>query len=237
MLGVLDSPPGWVWTDADYASVCAQFADRYRAVGIEVAIEPSNAPYVPGPSRPPDGSARICKAAGQAVKNAAPNMKRIANVDTRDYKTGAQDPNRCFDGMIAAVPEPAPLPRAPGRCTPTTASTIPPRPRTRTGSGGGPTASPTSRHSPPARTRPFRSGSPSTGWSTCSNRSECVAERRRAAYVAAGARLAIDESKVGRVCVYIGDRDGGDDEEGRFGMYRQADGAPKPVLAALSSLS
>ena len=236
VLGILDSPPGWVWTDADYASVCAQFADRYRAVGIEVAIEFWNEPYMPGPYLEPGRYARMCKAAGQAVKNAAPNMKRMANVDTGDYKTGAQDPNGYFDGMIAAVPD-LRLYLDAWSLHPYNGIHHPASTTNTDGQRWRFDRVPYFQTLAARKNATLPIWITEYGWSTCSNRSECVTERQQAAFVAAGAKLAIDEWKVGRVFVYMGDRDGGDDKEGRFGMYRQADGAPKPVLAALSSLS
>lgn len=232
VLLILNSPPGWAWTEADYAVFAWKVADRYETAGIEVALEFWNEPYMPKPYVEPGKFARMCKAAGDAVKTAAPNMKRMANVDTGDYKNGGQD---YFARMISAVPSLA---------SSLDAWSLHPYNGTY---GPNDTSNPDAQLWRFDRVPAFQAIAAQrgaslpvwiteVGWTTTSNKADGVTEAQQATFTAQAVKRAVDEWAVQRVFVYMGERDSSDDKEGRFGVYRP-DGTPKPVLAALKALT
>lgn len=234
VLLILNSPPGWAWTETDYGVFAGKVADRYKAAGIEVALEFWNEPYMPQPYLEPGRFARMCKLAGNAVKAVAPAMKRLANVDTGDYKTGRQDPNGYFDKMLQAVPDLA---------SSLDAWSLHPYNGTY---GPNDTGNPDGQRWRFDRVPYFQSLAASkgaslpvwiteVGWTTTSQ-SDGVTEANQAKFTAEAVKRAVDEWGVQKVFVYMGERDGGDDKEGRFGVYR-SDGAAKPLLAALKAIA
>lgn len=236
VLAIADAPPAWAWTDADYAAYCRALADRYDNSGLEFALEFWNEPYMPGPYLEPGRYARMCKAAGDAVKQAAPSVKRLANVDTGDYTTGKQDPDGYFDRMLAAVPNLASSLDAWALhpyCQP-----------------HGPYDAPASLGQRWRFDRvPYFQAYAKTkgaslpvwisevGWATCTTESRCVTEAKQAVFYVEAVRRAVDDWGVERVFLYTGDKDGSADEnESRYGM-RRSDGSAKPVLVALKALT